>query len=398
MPASDTLPTSPGKGWEENASHPVTIIGASVAGLFTACLLARGGIPVQLYEQQEEIGPPARTLIVTGEFARLLDLPSDDVVVNRIHRFALHARDASAHVELREPDLVIERSRLLQALAEEAHRDGARIVTGRKLESVHVDDGRPILTLADKATGASEHVPAGVLVGADGAGSRVARAVGAGNAPLVSIWQARVELPPGSDPHTVEVWFQRRDTRFFYWLIPDSPHTGVLGLVAEDHAQAKSGLESFLSRHNLEPLEYQLALVPLHARGLRLWSKLGRAPVYLVGDAAAQVKVTTVGGVVSGLRAARAAARAIARRTPYQAELRALERELDLHLLARRVLDRLDDGDYSRLLQLLSARVHRVLATYNRDELARSFWRVALAEPRWAVLAARAIIRAIIRR
>jgi flavin-dependent dehydrogenase len=375
----------------------VTIVGASVAGLFTACLLARDGIPVQLYEQQDEIGPPARTLIVTGQFTRVLDSPADDVVVNHIHRFALHARDTSAHIELREPDLVIERSRLLQTLANQARQDGVRIVTGHRLEGVHVDGGRPILTLVDKASGAAEEVTTGILVGADGAASRVARALDATNAPLVSIWQARVKLPPGSDPHTVDVWFDRRDTRFFYWLIPDSPTSGVLGLVAEDHARAKSNLQAFLRRHNLEPVDYQLALVPLHARGLRLWGRLGRVPVYLVGDAAAQVKVTTVGGVVSGLRGARAAARAIIRRTGYEAELRALQRELDLHLMARRVLDRFEDADYSRLLRLLGGPVRNVLAAYSRDELARSFWRVALAEPRWAIVAARAIIRSIIR-
>jgi len=390
-------PTPP-RGVDE--SHPVTIVGASAAGLFTAYLLARQRIPVQLYEQQEEIGPPARSLIVTGYFTRALGFPPGDVdasvVVNRIHGFLLHSQDTSAHITLREPDLVIERSRFLRFLADQARRAGARIITGHRLEAVEPDEALPALIFRDRASGATEEVRASTLIGADGVTSRVARAVNREGAPLVSIWQARVALPPGSDPHTVEIWFDRADTRFFYWLIPDSPRTGVLGLVDDDHAQAKAHLQNFLRRQNLEPLDYQLALVPLHAWGLQPWGRFGHADVFLVGDAAAQVKVTTVGGVVSGLRGAGAVARAIRGQSGYAAELRTLRRELDLHLLVRQVLDRFDDADYNRLLKLLGGSARRVLASYNRDELVRGFWRMAWAEPRWAILAARALMRSLL--
>lgn len=378
-------------------SHAVTIVGASVAGLFTAYLLARKGMPVQLYEQQDEIGPPARSLIVTGHFERALGFPPGDLVVNQIQSFLLHARDTSTRINLREPDLVIERSRLLQVLADRASNEGAHIFTGRRLEGVEMDGSGPALvSFQDRASGATEEVQVSTLVGADGVSSRVASALGGNGAPLVSIWQARVVLPAGSDPHTVEVWFDRADTRFFYWLIPDSQNTGVLGLVADDHEQARKCLQGFLRRHSLEPLDYQLALVPLHAWGMRPWGQLGRSRAFLVGDAAAQVKVTTVGGVVSGLRGAWALAQAIAGGTGYPAELRELRRELDLHVLVRRVLDSFDDDDYSQLLRLLSRRTRRVLAIYNRDELMRGFWRLVWAEPRWALLAARVLTRALL--
>ena len=63
----------------------------------------------------------------------------------------------------------------------------------------------------------------------------------------------------------------------------------------------------------------------------------------MVGDAAGQVKVTTVGGTVTGIEGANAAARAILKRTSYRHELSSLKRELDLHWFIRVMLDRLDN-------------------------------------------------------
>ncbi len=46
--------------------QPVVIVGASAAGLHAAYLLAKGGVPVYLFDERERLGPPARTLIVTS--------------------------------------------------------------------------------------------------------------------------------------------------------------------------------------------------------------------------------------------------------------------------------------------------------------------------------------------
>ena len=100
--------------------------------------------------------------------------------------------------------------------------------------------------------------------------------------------------------------------------------------------------------------------------------------IYLVGDAASQVKVTTVGGLVTGLRGAKAAANAILRRTDYLKELRPLRRELSLHLLIRTILNRFHSADYDRLLDLLNEKTIRLLGLYNRDQAAECcfefFW------------------------
>ena len=126
----------------------------------------------------------------------------------------------------------------------------------------------------------------------------------------------------------------------------------------------------------------QAARIPAYTHSIRPWSKISGSDIYLVGDAAAQVKVTTVGGLVTGLRGAKAAANAILQRGNYLKELRPLRRELSLHLLLRSVLNRFRSTDYDRLLGLLNEKTIHLLGRYNRDQAGRMICRILLAQPR----------------
>ena len=70
-------------------------------------------------------------------------------------------------------------------------------------------------------------------------------------------------------------------------------------------------LERFLGRIGWKALELQSARIPAYRHFTRPWRRIAGCDVYLVGDAAAQVKVIAVGGLVTGLRGARATADAI---------------------------------------------------------------------------------------
>ncbi|HID86720.1 MAG TPA: NAD(P)/FAD-dependent oxidoreductase [Anaerolineae bacterium] len=371
----------------------VTIIGASSAGLFAAYLLARGGLPVRLYDQGETLGPPPRTLIVTRRINQVLGFVPAEAILNRIHHIELLSRNASARVSLKEPDLVLERESLLRLLAAKARGEGAEIELGHRFLGFEGDGNGLVLSVKNRRRDRVERVRTRFLIGADGPFSNVARAAQQAGRGTVAILQARVVLPPWADADTVKVWFDREATRFFYWLIPESSRGAAVGLISEDERDASEKLRRFLKDHRLEAIEYQAAQVSTHALGFRPWRRIGGSDVLLVGDAAGQVKMTTVGGVVTGLRGARAAARAILRGTAYGRELRALKRELDLHWWIRRVLDRFADADYDRLLDLLNGRAKGILETHSRDEMARALWGLLLAQPQWLLLGARALLR-----
>lgn len=379
------------------SSHPhsVAIVGASTAGLFAAALLAQEGLSVRVYEASQTLNPSPRTLIVTSRLPEVLGFVPTEAVVNQVHHIELISPGASARVSFRKPDLIIERERLIRLLAERARQAGAEIVPGSRLAGFNRSANGQGLRLRFLELGTNQHreEQADIVIGADGVHSQVAKAAAHKGQGAVAILQALVALPPKADPHTVRVWFERNDTRFFYWLIPESRERAVVGLIAEEGREAEVALKRFLSAHGFQPLGYQAAPVAVHRFSSRPWAEVDGCRLLLVGDAAGQVKMTTVGGLVTGLRGGKAAAAAVLGRKSYRQELRELKRELDLHLLLRTILDRFTDADYEELLRLLSRRTRDVLETYNRDEMAKGVWRLALAQPRLLSVAARVLLR-----
>jgi flavin-dependent dehydrogenase len=230
-------------------------------------------------------------------------------------------------------------------------------------------------------------------VGADGAASRVARVAGWPAQTTVPLVQAIVRLPHDMPADTTRVWFIPDDTPYFYWLIPESPTQGVVGLIGEQGPATRRALERFLERKHLEPIEYQAARIPVYSKWIPVRRRLGGGDVYLVGDAAGHVKVTTVGGIVTGLRGARGVAEAILNGGPGR-RLRALRRELDLHLLIRRAIHNFTQAQYSHLVDLLNAGARQELEAQTRDEPGRVLWRLCLHQPRLLLLGLRALLTA----
>jgi digeranylgeranylglycerophospholipid reductase len=364
-----------------STAPPIAVVGGSAAGFYAACLLAQGGRGVRVFEQNERLAPAERTLIVTRRMRDLLGPLGELAVLNEIRRFEIWSDGRSAQVSLRHPDLIIERARLIHALAEQARAAGAEVVLGARFIGLGLDGARRTLEMERGGGRRRENVPATVVIGADGALSRVARAAGWPAQKTAPLLQAVVRLPADFPRDCVRVWFIPEDTPYFYWLIPETKDRGVLGLIGEDGDQAKRGLERFLDRRGFEPLEYQGARIPLYTGWVPVHRRIGDADVYLVGDAASQVKVTTVGGIVTGLRGARAVARAILEGDGGP-ELRSLRRELNLHLLVRRSLHGFSQQQYSRVLGLLNAAAYRSLANFHRDEVARMLWRLCQNQPR----------------
>ena len=372
-------------------SQNVAVIGGSAAGLFAASLLARKGIPVRVFERIETLEPAARTLIVTHRMKSLLGPAAERSIVNEIRHFELFTDGRSANVSLKHPDLIIERRALIQGLAEEAQQAGASLALGHRFHALHPNGRGLILEVEHCASGRREEVHSDTIVGGDGASSRVARAAGWTPLETVPLVQAIVSLPKDMPPNTARVWFVPQDTPYFYWLIPESPTRGALGLIGENGADTRRHLERFLEKRKLDAIEFQGARIPVYKGWVPVRQQVGNGSVYVVGDAAGQVKVTTVGGIVTGFRGALGVAEAILYGGA-SAELRSLRRELNLHLLLRRSLHDFEQSDYSRLVDLLNAPAIQSLGEYSRDEAWKILWRICLKQPRLLLLGLRGLL------
>jgi digeranylgeranylglycerophospholipid reductase len=369
----------------------VAVIGGSAAGFFTSALLAKQGVPVRVFERGETLDPAVRTLIVTQRMRSLLGRAAEGSIVNEIRRFELFTDGRVATVPLKHPDLIIERRTLIQNLADEARKAGAKVELGRRFHSLQPNGRGLVLEVERCSDGVREEIHADAVVGGDGATSRVARAAGWAPLETVPLLQAIVRLPKGMSADTSRVWFIPEDTPYFYWLTPESSTHGALGVIGEAGAKTKLRFERFLEKREFEPIEFQGARIPVYTRWVPVRRRVGNGSVYLVGDAAGQVKVSTVGGIVTGLRGAQGVAEAILNGGASH-ELKTLRRELDLHLLLRRSLHDFQQPDYSRLVDLLNDPAKQSLAEYSRDEAWKILWRVCLSQPRLVLLGLRGLL------
>lgn len=373
-------------------SKDVAIIGASAAGLLTAKKLADHGMAVKIFEASKQIDSTRRSLIVTDHLPKVLGPLYQSSLVNVIHRFELYADGRVAEISLNQPDLVIERSKLLSELEAQAKQSGVEILTNQRFLNLKPNGKQLAFSIANNGNGTPVEQYTHILVGADGTFSCVAKSGGWPKPTTVPLIQAVVKLPKDMPSDCTRVWFLPEVTPYFFWLIPHSSTHGVLGLIAEQEKQGRMHLEHFLETKGVVPIEFQSAMIPLYTRWVPVFRKIGQGDVYLVGDAAGHVKATTVGGVVTGFRGALNVVDCILKNRN-NLNYNGLRRELDLHNLIRKNLQGFTQEDYVKLLDMLNPLVTRSLASFNRDETVKLLFHLFLGQPKLLLIGLRTILR-----
>ena len=374
----------------ESKSGGVVVVGGSAAGFLTAAKVAAGGCDVRVLDAKCGFDPAPRSLIVTHHFREQLREVAASSVVNEIRRFELFTDGRSAEVALNKPDLIIERAKLIPSLANEAAKAGAQLSFDTRFLGLGPNSRG--LRLEVETRGRREELHADHVVGADGATTRVGRSAGWPPVETVPLVQAIVKLPRNCRPDTTRVWFVPDDTPYFYWLIPENESRGALGIIGEGSGQeTKKRIERFLEKKQMEPVEWQGARIPVYRKWIPVERRVGNGKVFLVGDAAAQVKVSTVGGIVTGFRGAQGVADALLG-SGGNGELRALRRELATHWLIRKTLHHFEQKHYSYLVDLLNSATRESLGEIHRDHSTRLLWNVIRRQPRLILLGLRGLL------
>jgi len=371
--------------------YDVVVVGASSAGLYAAEILAKSGKRVAVFERAESFAPEIRTYIITPGLFRVMPEADSDLIRHEITAIHLQAANACAAIKLSSPDLVVERVQLITTLLKRTKNVGVDLHFGSEFKGLITENGTTRIKIQSSTD--EKHISADYIIGADGVTSAVGKAAGLPNPPTVPLLQAEINLPENWDPGVVKVWFDNEDTHYFYWLIPDSEAKAVVGLITQPGANIRILLDRFLTENNFHPLSYQSGIAALYSPGNRIESRVGDLKVMLVGDAAGQVKVTTVGGTVTGLSGGQAAAAAILDEVPYRKTRKRVARELDLHFFIRQLLEKMEQEDFSKLLGLISPSVLSFLSRYDRDAMWCHFWKLLLIQPRFVPLGLKLLLR-----
>ena len=155
-------------------------------------------------------------------------------------------------------------------------------------------------------------------------------------------------------------------------------------------------LDQFMDRQNVQPITYQSGQAALHSPGIINETRIGDLRILRVGDAAGQVKNSTVGGSVTGFFGGKAAAEAILSDIPYRRSLRTGKREMDLHFYIRKLLGNMNQVDYQHLVRYLNPAVLSFLSLNDRDSMRRKFRLLPILQPRFIPLGIKLVLKWIL--
>jgi geranylgeranyl reductase family protein len=307
------------------------VVGAGPAGSHLAQEASEQGLDVLMLERSEEIGRPlACSGHVSPDIWDFVD-SRESLLQNSIREARFHVEGSSYRFYQEEPvSYVIDRVGFDKRKAEMAQESGAELLMGEEVVSVDERNGYVEVSVASGETYSSR-----VLAGCDGASSKVRSE--AGLEEPSRFYQGIlcfVDVQDSSDNVDVHL----NVPEFFGWRIPRGENVEY-GVAVPPGESPSEWLEKVLDRHGLERSE----TFNMCAGGIPVDppDSVTTDRIFLVGDAAAQTKPFTGGGILYGMRCAEAASRYIDPENPdpagYEKEWRdELGREIGLGKLIER--------------------------------------------------------------
>lgn len=302
----------------------VAVVGGGPAGSSAAETLVRAGIETYLLERKLDNAKPcggAIPLCMVSEF----DLPPK-IIDRRVRNMKMISPsnvEVDIHLEKKEEYIGMCRREVLDGfLRDRAARLGANLVNGtvHKLE-IPTNEKEPYtLHYADHANGSAEGVfktlKVDVVIGADGANSRIAKEIDAGDYNYAIAFQERIRLPESLMAYyedLAEMYVGNDVSPDFYgWVFPKYDHVAVgTGTMQINKAKIKQ-LQVGIRRRAAKRLEggkiikVEAHPIPEHPRPRRV-----RGRVALVGDAAGTVTKSSGEGIYFAAKSARMCAETI---------------------------------------------------------------------------------------
>lgn len=355
----------------------ITIFGAGPVGSYAAYLLSKAGFKVVLFDQKKvsQIGLPVQcTGLLTEEIKQFLPLDSS-FLINSFSGIEVFS-PAGRKICLNKTEFLVDRKKFDQHLLTLAVNAGANFYPQHRLIKVEKNSqGKVNLIVQNKNK--LKVISPQVLIGADGPLSLVRQYLNPTQ--KKKFYYGLQALVKGNfNPQAYSVFLGAQVCPgLFGWLVPESKAKARIGL-------ATSGNVNFYFNRFLKTLkidkkqiiEKQGGLIPIFNPQLKITDE---KTIFLLGDAASQVKATTLGGIVPGFQAARALAQSLSQNRRYQPNLKILK----LHLFLRKILDRFSDKDYCRLIYLLSKPSNKkLLELYSRENPKKLLQKLLFHEPR----------------
>ena len=319
----------------------VAVVGGGPAGSSAAETLVKAGIETYLFERKLNNAKPcggAIPLCMVSEF----DLPPEiiDRQVRNMKMISPSNIEVDLHLIKKDEYIGMCRREVLDGfLRDRAASLGANLINGtvHKLDIPEGDKEPYTLHYADHSNGSAQGVmkslKVDLVIGADGANSRVAKAIDAGDYNYAIAFQERIRLPEDKMAYyenLAEMYVGNDVSPDFYaWVFPKYDHvavgTGTMKVNQAKIKQLQAGIRARAAKRleGGEIIKVEAHPIPEHPRPRRV-----RGRVALVGDAAGTVTKSSGEGIYFAAKSARMCAETIVEasnngaRIPTEADLK----------------------------------------------------------------------------
>jgi geranylgeranyl reductase len=296
----------------------VAVVGGGPSGSCAAEVLAKAGIQTWLFERKLDNAKPcggAFPLCMVSEF----EIPEEiiDRKVRNMRMISPSNREVDIHLDNQAEYIGMCRREVLDDyLRNRAAKLGANLINGlvTKIETGNQRQGPYTLTYSDygagAATGEAKSLEVDLIIGADGANSRVAKAMDAGDYNVAIAFQERIKLPPEEMKYyenLAEMYVGTDVSPDFYaWVFPKYDHVAVgTGTMQENQSLIKSlqvGIRERAKKRllNGEVIKVEAHPIPEHPRPRRVVGRMA-----LVGDAAGYVTKSSGEGIYFAAKSGR---------------------------------------------------------------------------------------------
>jgi digeranylgeranylglycerophospholipid reductase len=372
-------------------SYDCIVIGGGPVGAVAARSAAHHGVRVLLVEKGGVPTYPDRcTGIVSPRLLEEADL-DQRVIVRKIRGGIIHGPNGRClRIEAADTRAVVIDRRLFNLrLLEMAQQAGVEFIPESLVTGL--DNG----SITIERNSDTYQAEARVVIGADGPRSRVAAwAKLPPPGELLLGLQAMARYEP-AEPDFIEVFFdQDLAPGFFAWVVPAEEGIARIGLATHQMKGASAFLKRFLEKLKLKPLKINAGLIPLGPRQQTVASG-----VMVVGDAAAQAKPSSGGGLYTGICAAKIAGEVAAENVlasskedglgTYEKKWRErLDRELSLGMAMRRLFKNLHNREINFIFEVLDNKaLLDIVATYGDIDYPSLIIKALLQHPKewWRV-------------
>lgn len=301
--------------------YDVVVVGGGPAGCMAAKYAAKGGASTLIIEEDAEIGEPVQCAgLISKRAIEESEIRNSKSFINcEIKGAVLHS--PSYELMLESPDqkaFAIGRGTFDKELAKEAEMEGAEIILESKVKSVQKRDGDKRLTITTATANGEEKIRGTVVIGADGVKSIVAKMAGL-NVTKSTLNCAQIEGEYETEEAFAEIFLGKSIAPgFFAWAIPlGAENSARIGLCIDKRCSSQPNPLLFLKRNLVEhPViakkykgtssKFTAGRIPIPVgtgwRGHNTVKADKEGGIMLVGDAAAQVKPITGGGVYYGMK------------------------------------------------------------------------------------------------